>query len=228
MRRMILGGQLPPGSKIDQANLAEQLGISLVPLREALRKLEAEGLVRIVPHRGAFVTPISREELADLYSIREILEGLATGAACRRLADEELRKLRCLISEMEPETSNEDHTALLNLNRQFHLTIYNGSGRSLLCGLIASLWDKSERYRSLYVNVLGRSGQAHAEHKQILQALEERCAKEAVRAVRDNIRQTKIVLLASFDQGQGMQALTSPVMSDTERTDLLSALAVRG
>src|SRR5215469_10788677 len=84
VRSQILRWQLAPGTKVNQASLAEQLGISLVPLREALRKLEAEGLVQIVPHRGVFVSPISRDELEDLYTIRMILEGMATRGAVVR------------------------------------------------------------------------------------------------------------------------------------------------
>lgn len=200
IRRQILAGQLAPGTKINQARLAQNLGISLVPLREALRKLEAEGLVRIVPHRGAFVTPISRDELEDLYAIRVLLEGMATRAAVSRMTGEDLTQLARLLSEMEQETPKEDYADLLQLNREYHLTIYQASGRHFLCELIESLWEKSARYRALYVYLPGRSVQALEEHREIFRGLQNRWVKEAVRAVRNNIRQTMIGLLAAYDK----------------------------
>jgi DNA-binding GntR family transcriptional regulator len=202
VRSQILRRELAPGIKINQASLADQLGISLVPLREALRKLEAEGLVQIVPHRGVFVCPISRDELEDLYTIRMLLEGMATRAAVARLTDDHVAKLSALHLEMEQETSREDYAKLLLINRAFHLTLYEVSGRSFLCDTINGLWKKSERYRALYVHLPGRSLQALKEHKEILQALQGRYAKEAVRAVRNNIRQTMVGLLSAFDKSQ--------------------------
>ena len=221
VRSQILRRQLAFGTKLNQASLAEQLGISLVPLREALRKLEAEGLVQIVPHRGVFVCTISRDELEDLYTIRMILEGMATRAAVARLTDDHVAKLSALVLEMEQETSREDYAKLLLINRAFHLTLYEVSGRRFLCDSIIGLWKKSERYRALYVHLPGRSRQALSEHQEILQALQGRWAKEAVRAVRNNIRQTMTGLLLAFDKGHEAEPVasepalfTEPVCSD--------------
>jgi len=221
VRSQILRRQLAPGTKLNQASLAEQLGISLVPLREALRKLEAEGLVQIVPHRGVFVCPISRDELEDLYTIRMILEGMATRAAVARLTDDHVAKLSALVLEMEQETCREDYAKLLLINRAFHLTLYEVSGRRFLCDSITGLWKKSERYRAFYVHLPGRSRQALSEHHEILQALQGRWAKEAVRAVRNNIRQTMTGLLFAFDKGYETEPvarepalITEPVLSD--------------
>lgn len=206
IRHQIPVGQLTPGTKINQANLVERLDISLIPLREVLRKLEAEGLVRILPHHGAFVSPISRDELEELYTIRELLEGMATTAAVSRLAGNDLAQLGRLLSEMERVTPTEDYAGLLRLNREFHLTIYQASGRRFLCELIASFWEKRARYRARYVYLPGHSVQPITEHKQIFRALQNRCVKEAVRAVRNNIRQTMIGLLAAYDKTHESEA----------------------
>jgi DNA-binding GntR family transcriptional regulator len=200
IRVQIFEQRFPPGARINQADLASQLGISLVPLREALRKLEAEGLVQIVPHRGVFVCQVSRGELEDLYAIRMILEGVATRKAVARLTDDDIAKLSGLLSEMENETSNEDCTRLLLLNREFHSTIYQASGRPFLCELIASLWEKGERYRAFYVHLPGRSLQALVEHKEILEAIRSRSAMRAVRAVKSDIQQTMSGLLSVFEK----------------------------
>src|ERR1700727_388636 len=137
IRGQILGWRYPPGTRIDQADLARQLGISLVPLREALRQLAAEGLVQIVPHRGVFVCQVSRDELKDLYGVRMILEGIATRTAALQLTDECIARLTGLLSKMEHETPKEECAELLLLNREFHFTVYRASGRPLLCELIA-------------------------------------------------------------------------------------------
>lgn len=203
IRQRILTGHLCSGMKINQASLAEELVISLVPLREALRKLEAEGLVRIVPHRGAYVCRISRDELEDLYAIREKLEAMAVAAAVQRLSRENVDRLGRLLTSMEKETSEvdgqQDYSDLLRLNREFHFVIYEGSGRPFLCEVIGSLWDKASLYRSLYVYLPGRSIQALEEHREILHAIQNRWVKATVRAVRNNIRQTMTGLLSAFD-----------------------------
>jgi DNA-binding GntR family transcriptional regulator len=204
IREHIVTGKLRLGSKIDQTRLAKEFGISVVPLREALRKLEAEGLVRIIPHRGAFVSRISRDELEDLYAIRETLEEMVTRAAVPRLTSEDLVRLGELTLEMERETRAEqnDYAHLLRLNREFHLTIYKVSGRRFLCETITGLWEKSALYRSLYVYLPGRSAQALEEHREILRALQNRWVTGAVRAVRNNIRQTMVGLLSAFDRSR--------------------------
>ncbi|MGA8215116.1 MAG: GntR family transcriptional regulator [Candidatus Sulfotelmatobacter sp.] len=209
IRDQILGWRYPPGTRIDQSDLARQLGISLVPLREALRKLAAEGLVQIVPHRGAFVCQVSRDELKDLYGVRIILEGIATRLAVPRLTDECIARLTGLLSKMEHETPKEQCAELLLLNREFHFTVYRASGRPFLCELIAGLWEKSERYRAFYVHLPGRSLQALKEHKEVLQALRCRQANKAVRAVRNDIRQTMTELLSVFENGHEIEANAS-------------------
>lgn len=220
IRRRIFTANLPPGAKINQVRLAEELGISLVPLREALRKLEAEGLIRIVPHRGAFVCRISREELKDLYAIREKLEAMATAAATPRISDEDLGKLAHLLTCMEQETlpsdGHEDYGELLRLNREYHFTIYQASGRRFLCETISGLWDKTALYRSLYVYLPGRSLQALEEHRGILQALQNHWVKRSVRSVRNNIRQTMVGLLSALDLSRSRESPASETKFNDE------------
>jgi DNA-binding GntR family transcriptional regulator len=199
IRDAVLSGELAPGSKINQNGFAEKLGVSLVPIREALQRLEAEGLVRIVPHRGAFVSSISRGEMEDLYDVREVLEGMATKHAVLKLRDEDLVQLNSLVSCMERETERSNVAGLLRLNYDFHFRIYQGSGRRFLCHLISGLWEKSALYRAAYVNLPGRSGQALREHKAILRTLQNREIRKAVSAIRNNIRQTSLGLLAALE-----------------------------
>jgi DNA-binding GntR family transcriptional regulator len=199
-RNEILTGQLTPDTRIDQRAIALRLGVSLVPVREALRKLEAEGLIQIVPHRGAYVPRISRDEMEDIYALRLVIEGMATRYAVGRITADELGKMSQLIAEMETATAAQNYAKLLVLNREFHFTIYGASGRPSLCEIISHLWVRSERYRATYIHSSDRSKQALEEHKEILDAVRSSSTRKAVRALRNNVRQTMIGLLAAFDE----------------------------
>lgn len=199
IRHDIVIGKLKPGTRIDQRAMAEELGMSVVPIREALRRLQAEELVHIVPRRGVFVTPISRDELVDIYTIREALEGIATRFATDNLTSVEMAELNRLVEKMEQLTEQQQHDELLVLNREFHLTIYRASQRIFLCDLITDLWGKAARYRAAYVNLPGGSRQALSDHRDILRALQNRDVEAAVKAVQNNIRKTMMGLVAAFD-----------------------------
>lgn len=199
LRDAILSGTLRPNQRIHQITLAQQLGMSLVPVREALRMLEAEGFVRIMPHRGVYVSAISRSEMEDVYAVRLSVEGMVTKPAVLRISNEEVDKLAQLLSKMEVALRSFDRVALLDLNQKFHFTLYEASGREYLCSLISHLWQKSTRYRTFYIQLPERAKQAHEEHKEILLAVQERSVRKAIEAVRNNIRQTMLGLLSSFE-----------------------------
>jgi DNA-binding GntR family transcriptional regulator len=199
LRDAILSGTLRPNQRIHQVTLAQQLGMSLVPVREALRMLDAEGFVRIMPHRGVYVSAISRSEMEDVYAVRLSVEGMVTKPAVLRISNEEVDKLAELLSNMEVALRSFDRAALLDLNQKFHFTLYQASGREYLCTLISHLWQKSTRYRTFYIQVPERAKQAHQEHKEILLAVQERSVRKAIQAVRNNIRQTMLGLLSSFE-----------------------------
>ncbi len=196
IRDGILSGRYPEGEKLDQQALADELGVSLIPVRESLRQLEAEGLVKIYPHRGAFVAELSVDELKEIYLIRETLEELATQLAVPDLTQRTLEELGDLIAQMEQATAAQDFDRLLGLNRSFHFTIYEASRRPLLLQMINGLWDRSTLYRRLYTHLPERAPQALAEHKEIYAACQVGDAEAAGQVVRDNIRQTVEGILA--------------------------------
>jgi DNA-binding GntR family transcriptional regulator len=214
VRDAVLRGTLRPNQRINQSTLVQQLGMSLVPIREALRKLASEGYVRILPHRGVYVSPISRDEMEDVYAIRLALEGMATKEGVMRITDQEVEKLAQLISSMDVALQSRDHTQLLELNQRFHYVLYAASGRDYLCGLISHLWEKSLRYRTSYILIPERANQAHEEHKDILSAVRERSVKKAIQAVRNNIRQTMLGLLTSFDEEESRLGRRIPRADD--------------
>ena len=200
IRKGILTGDYSLGEKLDQKLLAEKLGVSIIPVREGLRQLEAEGLIRLVPRRGAFVVELSITELKEIYLIREVLEGLAAELAVPNLDSSAFNQLESLLGQMEEATAQQDFSRLLELNRAFHFTIYESSRCPLLLQIIASLWDRSSLCRRVYLYLPGRAYQALAEHKEIYQASKQGDAQWAHQAVRKNVRQTIEGILARINQ----------------------------
>jgi DNA-binding GntR family transcriptional regulator len=200
IRSGILNGRYAPGSKLDQQTLADELGISIIPVRESLRQLEVEGFVRIHSRRGAFVAELSLEELIEIYLIRETLEELATQLAVPLLTPQILQDQEAILRQMAQATQEQDFAKLLDLNRLFHFTIYEAAQRPILLQMITTLWDRSSLYRSWYTYLPERASQALIEHQQILAACARGDAATAGEAVRNNIRQTTAGILARISQ----------------------------
>jgi DNA-binding GntR family transcriptional regulator len=190
IRDGILAGRYPLGSRLDQQMLADEMSVSVIPIRESLRQLEAEGLVQIYPRRGAFVAKLSASELKEIYEIRQVLEGLATQLAVPNLSPSALAQLARIVERMERATTAHDFGRLLELNRSFHFTIYQASRRPFLLQMISSLWDRCSLYRRLYIYLPERAPQALAEHTEIYAACWAGNAAAAGQAVRENIQQT--------------------------------------
>ncbi|MEZ4671722.1 MAG: GntR family transcriptional regulator [Anaerolineae bacterium] len=183
IRDAILEGILRPGTRIDQNQLAKDLNTSLVPVREALKKLEGEGFVQIIPRRGAFITETSTKDMEDLYFARSILEGQAGYHAAPNLTQSDLDRLDSIHDQVGTSLKTHDFAAFTHLNREFHFTIYDAAGSKYLAGMIASLWDLAERYRYRYVFFKDQGSVIQAEHKQILDA----CHAHDSRALREAI-----------------------------------------
>jgi DNA-binding GntR family transcriptional regulator len=190
IRDAILEGVLPAGSRIDQNRLASELNVSLVPVREALKKLEAEGFVQIVPRRGAFVTQSSLQDMEDLYFARKILEGQAAYHGAENLSDETLTQLDGLLPEMQKALARQDYDRFTELNREFHFLIYDAAGSNYLSNMIAGLWELAERYRFRYVFVSDRSSVIQAEHEAIVAACHARDSQRLRDAIVDHMNQT--------------------------------------
>lgn len=203
IRSGILSGRYNPGSRLDQQALADELGVSIIPVRESLRQLEVEGFVRIHSRRGAFVAELSVEELKEIYLIRETLEELATLLAVPQLTPGDLEQLETILEEMAEATRRQDFARLLDLNRLFHFTIYEASQRPLLLQMVTTLWDRSSLYRRWYTYLPERSEQALIEHRQILAACKRGEARPAGEAIRNNIRQTTAGILAHIGHDHG-------------------------
>jgi DNA-binding GntR family transcriptional regulator len=190
VRLLILHQKLIPGERIDQNSLAEQLNVSLVPIREALKTLEAEGLVNIVPRRGAFVTEVSPDHLFDLYRARQLIEGEAAYHALEQLVDDDVNQLRELNQKMRQATDDKNINQFMELNREFHLIIYRRVGSKHYLDSIIRLWDRSELYRYRYMFVLKNADNAHQDHEAIIQACEARNQAQVKKLIITHIQHT--------------------------------------
>jgi len=168
LRDEIIKGQLSPGQKLRQEELAAHFGVSTMPIREALRELEAEGLVTITPHRGAVVTRLTAEDLQDIYDIRTNLEEMATGLAVPNMDETILADLAQSVQEMGNDI--DDAVTYTKLNHHFHVTIYAASGRRHLCELIEVLRRRTQHYVHTHIGEMGRKPESLEDHRAILEA----------------------------------------------------------
>jgi len=193
LREAILSGELRPGARIRQEEVAERLGASRLPVREALRMLEAEGLTEHEPHKGARVPRLSRHEVDVVYQMRERLEPLALVESLPHLgaaAHEELEEVQRRIED------NDDLEKFLDLDREFHMLTYSGCAIDPLNSMVTRLWNSTQHHRRTYVALGGpnRMWVVNAEHRLILDAVLRRDAVDAERFLAGHIRRTRIEL----------------------------------
>ncbi|MBL8132785.1 MAG: GntR family transcriptional regulator [Anaerolineae bacterium] len=219
IRHAILNRDLMPGSRINQYQLAEDLSVSLVPVREALKTLEAEGLVTITPRRGAFVTEISLDDLDELYFARQLIEGESVRIASPKLNDDDFTFLRQTNDAMKGATDQRDIHAFMQLNRAFHMRIYQAMNNRHLVQVIEAMWERSELYRFRYLFVTRNAEPIHQEHEAILSALMNRDTDLAVQLARDHIWHTRIGIYEQISQDMAISALPAGGNTDGKKSD---------
>jgi DNA-binding GntR family transcriptional regulator len=202
IRDGILTGRYPLGARLDQQALAEELGVSVIPVREGLRQLEAEGLVQIYPRRGAYVAEPSVGEFQEIYLIRQVLEELATQLAVPNLSPQVLDLLGNVIQQMEEAIASQDLATLPELDRKFRFTLYGASLRPILLGMLSSLWDRASLYQRLVTHLPDRASQVLAEYKKIYAACRAGDAIAAGQAVREYIHQAAEEILEKLEADQ--------------------------
>jgi DNA-binding GntR family transcriptional regulator len=193
LREAILSGDLKPGMRIRQVDIAAKLGASRLPVREALRMLEAEGLTEHEAHKGARVPRLTEHEVDVIYRMRERLEPLALMESLPRLAAADHERLEDVQRRIE---ENEDIEKFLDLDREFHMLTYSGCAIEPLNQNVTRLWNSTQPYRRAFIALGGRSRMwiVNAEHRLILDAVVRRDAADAERFVEGHIRRTRIEL----------------------------------
>jgi DNA-binding GntR family transcriptional regulator len=190
LRRRILAGELSPGQTLSQEQLAAELGLSTTPLREALRRLDAEGLVTLDAHRDARVTQLDAEEARGLFEIREKLDPLAASLAAARRTGTDVTTIEAALENLEPLSASTGFDALL-AHRAFHRSVYTAAHNPLLASLLEGLWDKADRYRQLGLRSEPDSPadreRVRREHNTIAEAVITGDARAAEQAMTDHV-----------------------------------------
>ena len=195
IRDAIISGSLKAGSRVSEPELAERYGISRTPIREALRQLESEGYLTVIPRRGAVVSEFSQKDVEDFYAIKSILEGYAARQACSRLTDRELDKLQANNKRLHDLAEQNDIKTFFKVHNDFHEMFIKAADNERLRELITSVVTRFQRLRFMSLSLPGRMNISVQEHEKIIEAFRRRDAETAETLVRKNAEYGGRVLL---------------------------------
>ena len=191
IREDILSGKYRYNEELKEKTIGDELGVSRTPVREALRQLELEGLVTIIPNKGAYVVGISKEDIQDIYEIRSRLEGLCAKWACSHITKEQLDELEENIYLSEFHAGKEGHAEqILELDNKFHETLYQASGSKVLAGVLTDFHNYVQRVRKMTLKSKERSEKSNDEHRMIAQAIHDHDPEKAQMLANQHIMRT--------------------------------------
>lgn len=194
LRELIYRRQLQPGDWVDESALCEQLGVSRTPLREALKVLQREEMIELVPRRGCRVNALAEKDLLDLFPVMATLEGLCAHLAVKRIKAADLKRLEKMHLRLEQSAAAHDIDGYYEINRKFHSAIQELSGNRWLSRISAELRNVLLLARHRQLNVPGRLEQSLGEHRVIMQALRDHDADAAQQAMHDHLCQQEKIL----------------------------------
>lgn len=200
LRSAILDGRLPPGTAIRQQELASLFGVSRMPVREALRQLEAQALLRVVMHKGAVVAPLIGEDAVDTYALRILLESEALRQSIPLLDAEDIAQAREYIRQLESETL---HAELGRLNRLFHMTLYRKAHNQKLLRMIEHELNEEERFLRFHLSSMGLGKLTQDDHHALVNAASDKLVEEAVEALKEHLNRAARVIRQYLDTQLG-------------------------
>jgi len=203
IREAILKGNLKPGEKVAEPELAERFGISRTPIREAFRQLESEGYLTVIPRKGAVVAALSERDVQEFYAIKSILEGYAAELAAKNLSDKDLARLEAINAKLKKLADDGDVKSFYRVHNEFHDTFLKAADNSKLYELIQQLGMKFSRLRMASLSVNGRMAISVAEHDKLLDAFRRHDGKSAEDLVKKTAAIGGKVLLESLAHSQG-------------------------
>ena len=197
LRGAIVEGKLKPGQRLMEVQLAEQLGVSRTPVREAIRKLELEGLVVMLPRKGAYVANMSLKDVVDVLEIRASLEGLAASLSAERITDEDIKKLESIVEEFENNVDESKVEKKKKKDVEFHECIFKSTNNKRLHQLINSLWEQVYRFRVTYISDYDSTVNIVEEHKMILDAIKRGDSEMAKKYAMEHIQKAENFIIES-------------------------------
>lgn len=210
----IVDGTIAPGSHLRLQDLAKQFGLSMMPVREAIRRLAALGLVEVEPHKGAYVRPMTLEDVVATYETRFLLEGAAARAAAARFTDDDAQAARDALDDRARFMERGDAEHARDAHEKFHFTIYNAAGNPWLNRCIMPVWRNSERYRIESMRHRELNEQRAREHEEILAAVTEGDGDAAEEKMIAHLRASQQLIIDTFAERDA----TSGALPDPDDT----------
>jgi DNA-binding GntR family transcriptional regulator len=200
LREAILKGELKPGERLMEIQLADRLGVSRTPIREAIRKLELEGLVIMIPRKGAEVAQIKEKDLSDVLVVRCTLEELAIQIACENITKQEIEDLRKALKEFKRALNSKDVTLIAEKDVKFHDIIFHATYNQRLIQILNNLREQMYRYRVEYLKNQDVYDILVAEHEGIIEALENKDEKRARELIRQHISNQEMTVKRNINE----------------------------
>ena len=190
IREDILSGRYEQNTVLKEAAIGAELGVSRTPVREALRQLELEGLVTIIPNRGAYVNMITAKDVQDIYVIRSMLEGLCARWATQSITDEQLDSMEETLCLSEYHTSKKNYEKLYELDSLFHEQLYEAGGSRILNHILSDFHDYVKMVRKATISTSSRSVTSTEEHRAIFEAIKEKDPDKAEALAKEHVKHT--------------------------------------
>jgi DNA-binding GntR family transcriptional regulator len=198
IREAIIKGVLKSGERLMENQLAEEMGVSRTPVREAIRKLELEGFVVVIPRKGAYVSEMSYKDVHEIYEIRAALESLACGLAAERATADEIEEMERYLVEENDYLYNEDILLTVKTDVGLHELIYKATRNEKIMGIMSNLKEHLYRLRSTSITLPGRKKRSLLEHQGIVEAISEREVELAQRLGQEHIEHAEQAMLELF------------------------------
>src|SRR5579871_607258 len=204
LRDQIINGTIPEGAQLRQDAIAGQFKVSRIPVREALRQLDAEGLIRILPHRGAIVPALSPGDIEELFTIRALLEPELLKASIPHLTEEDFRRAEATLQKYADELRREDHISTWGrLNWEFHATLYSRADRPHITSIVNNVNNNGERYARLQLYLTHGMSRANKEHRELLKLCKQRDVSSACKLLVGHIQYAGQSLKQALEQRRG-------------------------
>ena len=202
LRQAIKDGVLQPGDRLMEIQLADELGVSRTPIREAIRKLEQEGFVVMVPRRGTYVADISLKDIAQVFEIRSALEELAAGLAAERITTDELEYLERILVEINEYMAHDDFEKIVDADIRFHDALYHASRNQRLVDILHNLREQMLRFRSISMHYPGRLAATWEEHRQMVENIANHNSAMARKVAKKHMENSEKTLLKGIRENE--------------------------
>ncbi len=202
LREAIIVGELKPGERLMEVHLAEKMGVSRTPVREAIRKLELEGFVTMIPRKGAHVAELSVKDIMDVLELRASLDGLAASLAAKRIRKDELNSLKSVYASLNDYIEKDNLQGSIKKDIEFHEIIYRASRNDRLIQIIDNLREQVLRFRVLYLKDYGSPKNLIPEHNEIFNSIKNHDCEKAEKAAEQHIKNQEKVIVSAMNSAQ--------------------------